>query len=838
MKISRLKKYILGFLLIILLLVAGGICYVFIHKDQILSKALEEINKNLTAEVQVGSVDLSPVKNWPEVSIILRNVSISNQDNFKNKLLSGEIITVGFDLFSIIKGEYNIKSVKFEQVEINIERNRLGAMNYWIFQPRDTISNNAPNVSLDKIEIHNSRFNYFDYKGNSTRSINSSIFEANATLSLGYPNLEIELRCDNVLKKIIWDNFQFFKDFGNDLTVQLNIDREKKVLNIQKGKINSSAIKFQDLSGFISYGASSDFDLRFSTNSFNNKKIANQLSATINERIGNYAIDGNFELRGKISGDYFKTNNIKSNVTIKANNLSGFLPDKNLHFSELLVDGELFSTGFEINRSYLNNLTIHGNLEKEPFEASFPKLHLDGSLYRGVITGVVNREIFQSIYRDGGISSFEGSVAYQVDLQKRGQELIWDGEIELQSLGFFSEQLSHQFDNLNGVVLFNNQELAMQNVTGKIGRSDFDFTGLMINPSNILEPSKGPFMLSGEYSGSYLDLDELLLKSEDQSKVNSTNLPEIRDYTIPSNITIDLNLGVSALNYKKFKASNVQSRIRVKNQLISASNIRFNAIGGSVEGEIEMNTAADLIHCNASTKLQSLAIDSIFYIFDNFDQSFIQDKHLGGRITSSIQTDFYLTKNLTPIYPTFSANLSTNIRNGELIEFEPMYRLSKFIDVNELAHLQFQELRNNITIEDSKISIPTMEIRSNVSNIQLSGWHTFDQKIEYHLKVPLKKAYKRDKDERFGTVASNDDNLTNIFLKIEGTTDDYKISYDQLSAIKNLKEKITNEGQELIQSIKTKGESTNKKVTVELDTTNYFDFDDSVFETDSSEFEN
>ena len=113
-------------------------------------------------------------------------------------------------------------------------------------------------------------------------------------------------------------------------------------------------------------------------------------------------------------------------------------------------------------------------------------------------------------------------------------------------------------------------------------------------------------------------------------------------------------------------------------------------------------------------------------------------------------------------------------RDGQLVGFEPMQKLSRFIKQSELANLRFGEMQNNIHIEKRTIFIPLMEITSNVARISVQGTHTFDNRMDYHLRIPLKTFFQRHTLK----TQSQSTGQPNLFVKITGMADNYKIGYD------------------------------------------------------------
>ena len=114
-----------------------------------------------------------------------------------------------------------------------------------------------------------------------------------------------------------------------------------------------------------------------------------------------------------------------------------------------------------------------------------------------------------------------------------------------------------------------------------------------------------------------------------------------------------------------------------------------------------------------------------------------------------------------------------------------------------------------------------MEVRSNVTDIKISGTHTFDQRIDYRLITPLrpKRVIEAAAD---GAWEKDKQGNSRLFLKIKGTTDDYRILYDT-EAVKN---KIVNDLKEEVQELKDAFKSKSKKQEkeVELNEDEYFDW--------------
>jgi hypothetical protein len=136
------------------------------------------------------------------------------------------------------------------------------------------------------------------------------------------------------------------------------------------------------------------------------------------------------------------------------------------------------------------------------------------------------------------------------------------------------------------------------------------------------------------------------------------------------------------------------------------------------------------------------------------------------------------------------------IENGELIDFEPMLELSKYLKGADLKSVKFSTLTNTIEIKNRKIFIPLMEIKSSALDITASGEHTFDNIVDYKLRLYLSqilgKKVKQQNTE-FGTIEDDGLGRTMIHLSMKGPMADPKFDWDRKSVEKKITEEVKNE---------------------------------------------
>jgi hypothetical protein len=153
--------------------------------------------------------------------------------------------------------------------------------------------------------------------------------------------------------------------------------------------------------------------------------------------------------------------------------------------------------------------------------------------------------------------------------------------------------------------------------------------------------------------------------------------------------------------------------------------------------------------------------------------------------------------------------------NGELKNVSQLLSLSKYLNVDDLKHLKFATLKNQIEIGNGKIIIPEMRIQNNALNINVSGTHTFDNEMDYLFKINLMDWFgkKLGKNTDDNWEEDNDKKGFNVFLRMTGKGNNLKIVRDKKSSRDKFKENLKAEHETLKALIKAdlKGETKREK---------------------------
>jgi len=189
--------------------------------------------------------------------------------------------------------------------------------------------------------------------------------------------------------------------------------------------------------------------------------------------------------------------------------------------------------------------------------------------------------------------------------------------------------------------------------------------------------------------------------------------------------------------------------------------------------------------------VQGVNIKKLFYDFGEFGQKNIQSSNLDGKVRAKLHYESNLTTDISVDPASVYALSDLVITQGELINYAPMYKLSRFISKEDLAHIRFSEMKNTIEIKNQTVLLPGMDIHSNTLNLSLYGKHQFDNTIDYHVQLLMaelignKKLKQTVPDDNF--IAEDEVGKTKLFIHMTGNAQDPVIAYDTREVAKKLK---------------------------------------------------
>ena len=133
-QLTYLFKALKIFLTIVLVLAITVILYTSINKQKIIRQVTSEISDRLNGKVVIGNVELSFFRNFPHVSVLLHNVSITDTlfNTHHHTFLKGKEVFVSVNVLKLINHEPPIKGIWLQSGELYLYTDSTGYTNTYL----------------------------------------------------------------------------------------------------------------------------------------------------------------------------------------------------------------------------------------------------------------------------------------------------------------------------------------------------------------------------------------------------------------------------------------------------------------------------------------------------------------------------------------------------------------------------------------------------------------------------------------------------------------------------------------------------------------------------------
>lgn len=802
---QRLIGFIKWSLILATLFFTTAIGLVVYFEDDVKNLVIKELNKSLKAEVKIDpkNIDLTILKSFPKCALEFKNVLILEAVNKKKRdtLIYAGNISLMFNVKDIIKENYKIKKINISNAICNLQVDKNGKPNYIFWKKNKTeTANDSLHFALEKILLKNVSVSY----KNSATKVKTELTIKECVFAGRFSDDNYNLKTSGLaqLNSLLINKSAIINNKILSYDFDFSINKHHYLIKTAELGINSM---FFSIDGNFNYIDSlTDCSLKFKGKNIDITSVVSLLPPEYSERMNDYESEGVFFTAGDLNytagkpillNAQFGIN--KAVVTYKPKNTKL----KNLNLKGILAINEKESyVNFENITSELGNNTFNGNCHIRNFDN--PNINLNADINTRLdelnafwpidtleyISGSLNLKAGIN----GNLNEIKES-AFSPNIKAEGAATL--NEVKLKVKG-----KPNEINIKEGGFSLNNRYLNVNNLTILTGKSDIKLTGSLPDFLNYLFDNKSDLIINADMQCENLFLEDVLYSGSKGGERNNIS--------IPANLGFNLTSKINKLYFANFEAAEITGKITIKNQKVALSDLDLKTMDGKAKVNALADATGESIKITASAELSRINITKLFYQLNNFGQSTLIDKNIKGYSTANVDFSGIWNKALEADLKSVSATASITIEEGELINFKPLESLSDYVELNELKNIKFASLQSVIDIKNEIISIPKTTIKNSALNIDVWGKHTFNNEIDYHIKLLLsellasKKRKNKQLDEELREVENDPENKRSVFVLMTGTVDKPIIKYDRKGLKQKISEDIKTEKQNLKQLLK------------------------------------
>ena len=782
--------HILKFLLLSLFSIISIILLITtFFSDEIEKSVINIIDKNLESPLVLDNVELTLFENFPSTSVKITNLLICESKEFNNDtLLFSKKSYIDISLLNIINKNYTIENILIENAKINIKYNHSNIPNFLIFKN----NKNKTDLSIKNIVLTNTKLKINNHvtKLNLSWKLNRSLISIN--------NQKFKFKHDGVSNKLIVDNVDFLKNKKINFTAETKITKD--TIKILESNLDVENV-FLNIAGTIL--TTNNLNLEITGESQEIHSIITNLPKNLKHIFSPIITNGEVTFYSSIKGLINNKNNPSFLMNYKITN--GLFELKSMPFKlyNVEMNGEVSNgenknfNSTEIKANLFKAQTKNGYIDGEFILKNLNNYFLSSKFESSWDLNIVNQYFEDSpfIGMSGELTSktnYEGNIAFDNRFKRMFLNAKHKSDVTIKNMIFKYQILPLDFSIKNAKLYIEKHKIIVNYLQSTISETDVDFKGEIQNFIPYLLQDAPKIYINGDINSTYTNFSEL---------ITSTSRANVKDQNIlPNWINANTNININNFSYKNFMGSSLNGLISYENSEINTDNLNAKLLNGEINTEFNLSELANnQLKLVTNMIVKKINIRNSFDAFNNYNQTFIKKEHLKGVGNAKLYIESYWDHGFVLDKEKLKVNSHLIIEKGELINFKPLEKLSSYISLEELKNVKFSTLENTINISNKVITIPTMEIKSSALSVLLSGTHTFSKKINYEITLLLSeilsKSFRKKNTSitEFGEEEKDGKIFNTIYLKMEGDTENSKVSLNKIRFMEDLSNSVKKE---------------------------------------------
>jgi len=763
-------------------------------------RLVAELNKQLTVKVLLHSVDISGLSDFPNIGVRFNNLRVDQSaEYYDGHLLRARTISVVVNAWDLIRGKNTINKLQISNGEMQIYEGLVGN-NYSIFKS-DTSNTSSTsetkfNIDLKKVELNNMRLIYKSRK--TKQNVNCYVEHTKARLKYSDEHVSLGIKGYTIFDHYEAEGTEYLLGKKIAMDVDLDINQKINSYSIHKGKLEIDGLPLSLSGSALLTENANNLDLKFETKKADMKGLLALLPPEMVLPLRDWNTSGNLSITGTAKGVISATKFPVVDIDFAIQSGTVINEKYDLQLGQIKLDGKLSNNGkpkldalglsVKLHQFSTPKSDLAGSINVESFSNPNTDFALTGQLYLSDIEPLLGD---LNIHQGKVKLNTKGTLSWSSYLQNFDyNRSTFFGDLSVVGLDMNIDDISLQDIQARGKLIGRNWEETQ--VKGSVQNSDFDFKGTIADwPAGLLGNSTKRGRLEGKLDVQAFDLNAFLSENqEDAKQVSEANAKSVWTGEKLLDIGWDakLHITTASFTYDEMKFSAIDGTVFLDELSIKIPKLELEGMDGKAKISTQFVQEKDKIAWSGNFYLDHLQMDEFFRQFDNFGQTEITHQHLSGRLTT--ETDLYalFDHEWNIISEEIIVLSKLNVKDGELKGYKPLESLSSFVEVEDLKHIRFSEMKNVIRIEDETIFIPSMVIKNNALNLELSGTHTFENELDYKLKLSLTELLAKKsgwiKTRKQKQLESGQGGAMNAYILLSGTPDDLQIKFDK-KAVKN-----------------------------------------------------
>ncbi|MCF8277984.1 MAG: AsmA family protein [Flavobacteriales bacterium] len=752
-----MKKLLIAFGVLIVLLVAAIIIIPIVLKEPITKMVKEEANANLDATIDFKDVDISLLWSFPDLYVGVGELSITGKGEFEGRtLLYLKTLALDVDLMSAFNGAPVINQITLADGLANVIVLENGKANYDIVPESETTETaEAPaessgpfSIKLKQFEIANLEVMYSDQQGGMTFSTSKLNLSLSGDFGADRTNLKTNVSMDNA--KLVNGGIAYLNGVELALGAEVDADLANNSYSLKDNEFRINGLHLS-WSGNISMPNNDDInlDLTYGAAKTEFKEILSLVPAIYAKDFADVQASGSLELNGMVKGTYNETNIPAFTANVKVGNGQFKYPSLPKSVDGIQVDLNVANPGGDADKTVIDLKQFTFQLAGNPFDVrALIKTPVSDPNIDASFKGKIDlTSLADAIPMEAG-DKLSGTII--ADAEMKGKQSDMDkghydkfnakGEFILMDIVYTTASVAVPVEVKYAQFKFAPQFLELASFDAKAGKSDFKAKGKI---TNYLGYALSDGTLEGNFSlsSTLIDGNELagLSTSEDggetapaEGGTEGGEAPASEPFLIPKNLDLALSTDVKKIVYDNINLLNTKGNVVIKNGKANLNGLTFNTLGGGVA----MNGYYDSSNetnpkLNYDLDVQNIVLKEAYAAFGTVRKLAPIAEKTEGRVSVKFNVMGTMKSGTEVDYNSLNGGGRLTSQSLKITGTEALDKIAQVVKINAFKNPEVTNVNLSFAFVNGRVSVQPFDVKIGPVSANIFGSHGFDETMDY-----------------------------------------------------------------------------------------------------------
>lgn len=789
--------------IVVLLLIAP-----FLFQGKIIKIVKQTVNENINAKFEFADANISLLRNFPNVSVGIEELSIINNVPFEGDTLvyadKAHLSVPFMQIFNKAGEPYSINSFEIDGAVVNILTDENGNVNYDIAKesdakgpskPQDQQDETAPqsdqavSFSVERYQITDSKITYYDQPGKMYFELDEFNHSGKGDLSTSISELDTQT---STLISFEMDSVNYLdkNPLKLDAVIGVDLDQNKYTFLDNKAIINQLELVFD---GFVQVNEDNQqVDINFKTPSTDFKNFLAVIPKEYSKDISNVETTGDFSIVGELSGVIDQDHIPSFDISIASDNASFKYPDLPEAVKNINIDARIANETGIVENTYVAINKLDFQIAQDVFSAQAQiKNIMDNPLVDAGLKGRINLANLSQAYPFDldaplkGILDANINTNFDMNSIEKGQyqNTKNNGTLSLKGFEYSSEELKNPVAIDNAALAFSAGDVKLNSFVAKTGQTDLSATGAIENLLGYMfnkETLKGNFDL---HSNTFAINDFMMASNEEETSSESSSETQSPPKTeqpagqsseeeikIPSFLDATINAKANNVIYDNLTLKDVSGTLVIRDQTVSLKNVTSSIFGGLLALNGSVSTKEAVPAFNLDLGMNNFSIAQSFQGLEILQAVAPIADALTGTLNSSFDIKGNLNSDFTPNLLSISGNAlaealisGVDPEKGKLLS-----ALSQKVDFLKATEENTRDVKASLTFDNGKVNVKPFSFKVKDIDVEVAGSHGFDKSMAYNVSFDVPAKYLGE-DVSKVLAQLNDPNAENMAVPVTAT---------------------------------------------------------------------